>query len=211
MGNKQSPPHKNKHVVVSNQHKFLLTESYLITNSPSPVHNTTFNYSECIELLYQWTELHSYSVLYNSNTMELSARTFNSMIEGHKNVMIIIVTTRKYVFGCFCSNIPHPAPRIIQVKNDAHFFLFTLNNPLNIRTKMCQLYGKKKSLILHPNSEQQFISSCFNAFWVCSDSTVHVDKGIHSYYEISENISITNSYLPSHSTLQTLLALEWSE
>ena len=59
---------------------------------------TTFG---CVEILKQWTELSSFSILFDSTVDEFTANEFFNKIVNKENIALIAFTTDGDVFGCF--------------------------------------------------------------------------------------------------------------
>ena len=86
-----------------------------------------------ITQLEEWTGTRITSVLYDTETDEVSSRCINTRIRGRSNLAIVVVTGEGYVFGSF-------HPDLITFAEDKFYgryrqhngFIFTLKNPRGV-------------------------------------------------------------------------------
>ncbi|KAL7711943.1 E3 ubiquitin protein ligase BRE1 [Entamoeba marina] len=81
----------------------------------------------------QWIGTQCYTIKYDSSRDGLTPLAFNSRVCGMPNIMILIITTEGYSFGCYNRKVipSEPTRRYKYIKNDQRFFVFSLRNPEN--------------------------------------------------------------------------------
>ena len=89
-----------------------------------------------LEKLKEWSCHEKYSILYNAENEELSARLINSKIQGKSNLYFIIEDINGNLFGSYHTFIPSEKERKVNVTEDPKHFIFTLKNPFNIQPSL---------------------------------------------------------------------------
>ena len=60
---------------------------------------------EFSDVLCRWTGLNAYEVAFDSQTAPLTSERFNAAVGGLKDVMVLVITSQGYAFGCFSGKV----------------------------------------------------------------------------------------------------------
>ena len=99
------------------------------------------------EYMKEWTNKTKFKLIYSSDKDELNASTFNAKVGNKENVMIIVFTSKNYIFGSYHSKIPEQSSMISSDSN--HFAFSFLSHGMNEVKKW------KGSGVIHCQSNEQ--------------------------------------------------------
>ncbi|BFU23999.1 hypothetical protein EHI8A_095990 [Entamoeba histolytica HM-1:IMSS-B] len=166
--------------------------------------------------IVEWTNMRNYRILYRSSKDGLSARSLNARICGRSNILIIVLTTKGYVFGSFSSIQIPPPPRLgdLHVGADPNFFVYSFQNPFNTEPLKILKKNSQTSMKIYCNKEQSYVIGCDCCFYIRSNCPCHVPSNFcDNYNEPSGkgNLLFVNCVYPEKFALQELLAVELSD
>ncbi|EMS12945.1 hypothetical protein KM1_086340 [Entamoeba histolytica HM-3:IMSS] len=128
------------------------------------------------EPLKEWTSKQTFKLIYDSNSDGLTACSFNTLLKGKENILLMAFTKKGYVFGSFHSIIPNDKSMI---SNDLNHFLFSLSSPYLIEPTKFIGNG---ILHLHDDSEDNNVVDIFSGYSIYSNNTVMVYSSFDSTY-----------------------------
>ena len=145
------------------------------------------NYTEIIE---EWTGKKIYQILYDTDIDEFSSRSFWRSIKGRTNIMIIIQTSKNYVFGSYHSLLPN---RQEMYTEDNEHFVFTIRNPKEYPpTKfMIKKEWNKKSLYIYGDDQISDVFFVFGCFLICNNGESFIKKIFNYTYKHDRDIDAT--------------------
>ncbi|EKE40610.1 hypothetical protein ENUP19_0071G0024 [Entamoeba nuttalli] len=125
-----------------------------------------------------------YTILYDSNFLQLSSRDIYSVISGKNNFFIIVRLFSGELFGSYYSKtVPceHNSTRV-EIDSDQNHFVFVIQN-FSTKPTLYHPVNLKKSLIIHPISNSDLVITIPGAFWITSDGKVFSNSNINLSYK----------------------------
>ncbi|ELP93104.1 hypothetical protein EIN_053490 [Entamoeba invadens IP1] len=107
--------------------------------------------------LSSWVGLNYYDIVYDSDEDGKMARDINSNICGLTDVMIVVISSEGYSFGCYNhKKIPKAGKSYKYIKFDKKYFAFSLRSPNSPEPKKFKPKHHGKSLCIWPNLEETY-------------------------------------------------------
>ena len=163
--------------------------------------------------IVEWTNKCSYRMVYRSTRDGLNARSLNARICGKSNILLIVLTSKGYVFGSYSSKtIPMP-PNVgdVHVGNDDEFFVYSFNNPHGILPIKIQKKNHSTSLKIYSNKERSYVIGVDCCFYIRANCPCHIPLNFAENYEDTTgkgNLLFVDCVYPEKFALQELLAVE---
>ena len=142
------------------------------------------NITQYLSQLKEWSNHSNYTILYSTETEELSARTLNSKIKGKRNLYFIIEDTNNNIFGSYHSILPNEKEYKQHSSEDQHHFIFTLHNPHNIQPT--RYYPTDHNDHISYLYQEYDINNVFNVqycYGIVSRNKAFVYENIIKYYK----------------------------
>ncbi|ELP91675.1 hypothetical protein EIN_207220 [Entamoeba invadens IP1] len=167
-----------------------------------------------MELLEKWTEKKRCEVIYDSDDDGLSSYSLNAKICGKKNVMIFVKTTDNCLFGTF-NTVELPTPlsesEYCFVRNDAGFFIFSLENHKSSPQKICKKIDASSDASILIKSSMTDVFYVSKAFCVKNGGSF-VLPGFSQEYVVegeSGDDTLTGTHDPQKFDVRKVLAVVW--
>ncbi|EDR25142.1 hypothetical protein EDI_050020 [Entamoeba dispar SAW760] len=125
-----------------------------------------------------------YTVLYDSNYLQLSSRDIYSVVSGKNNFFIIVRLFSGELFGSYYSKtVPcRNSSTRAEIDSDQNHFIFVIQN-FSTKPTLYHPVNLKKSLVIHPISNSDLVITIPGAFWVTSDGKVFSNSNINLTYK----------------------------
>ena len=164
--------------------------------------------------LCEWTGLEGFTILYDSDSDQFTAASFNKKVCGHKGVMVVVVTNEGNVFGCFSSlTLPMPEKKDAWLVDDMNYFVFTLVNPSNTPpTRFLLKHPGTQSVMISPNVSRKWVFANNTGFGLKQNDQSYVAENFTKWYNDPTGMGadiFTGSHFPSTFKISKLIALEW--
>lgn len=163
--------------------------------------------------IVEWTNKCSYRMVYRSTRDGLNARSLNARICGKSNILLIVLTSKGYVFGSYSSKtIPMP-PNVgdVHLGNDEEFFVYSFNNPHGILPTKIHKKNHSTSLKIYSNKERSYVIGVDCCFYIRANCPCHIPLNFAENYEDTTgkgNLLFVDCVYPEKFALQELLAVE---
>ncbi|ELP92188.1 hypothetical protein EIN_381550 [Entamoeba invadens IP1] len=167
------------------------------------------------ETLQKWTGKSEFSLIYDSDVDGLNAYGINRCVCEKRNVMIIVITYNKYVFGSFTSlPIPTSQKQDEWVKDDKKHFAFTLVNPSKTEPmKFDHVPTVKDSLVISPSNSKKWVVAVLAFFGIKQDDSSYIAAEFTDTYQVPTGITsdlFVGSHHPDTFPVTKVVALKWS-
>ena len=142
------------------------------------------NIKQHITQLQEWSGYSNFTILYNNEMEELSARTINSKISGKRNLYFIIEDINNNIFGSYHSIIPNEKEYKQHSSEDPKHFIFTLQNPFSIQpSKYYPTQHNDHVLYLYQNYDINNVLNVQYCYGIVSQNRVFLYENIINYYQ----------------------------
>ena len=142
------------------------------------------NISQYLTTLKEWSGYTTPTILYSTETEELSARTLNSKINGKRNLYFIVEDMNNNLFGSYHSHLPTEKEYKQHSSEDQHHFVFTLHNPHNIPpTRYYPTEHNDHISYLYQNDDINNVFNVQYCYGIVSRNKVFIYENIIRYYK----------------------------
>ncbi|KAL7713900.1 TLDc domain-containing protein [Entamoeba marina] len=137
------------------------------------------NINQYMSDLKQWTGKREAKMIFEGN--DLTSQNFWKMVKDLKNLMIIVETSDDFLFGSYHSQLPSSQDEWIH--EDINHFVFTLNNPHNIKpTHFLPIPTNEELLFVYGDNDKDNVVWVNYCYWICGDNIAYVWHHFPDWY-----------------------------
>ncbi|BFU25438.1 hypothetical protein EHI8A_085640 [Entamoeba histolytica HM-1:IMSS-B] len=189
-------------------------ESFMDDSIENYIKEQLFIHKRHIDKLKQWIGLTKYRIIYNTEVDEFTTLAFNKKVDGRSNLAFVVLTSDKWVFGCFSQ------ARIPKIKEkeesagpeDKGFFIFSLKNPHHTTATKITPKVQSSRLVFYPKNSVQLFG-VQNAFLISNHpNESFVFRNIDQHYSIPSLVGkelLTGNCYPEIFNTEKVLVIEW--